>query len=370
MMTENPTKTDMGHQGFTFESMLQKSLPCGLLAIDSRNRIVSINSEAERALRFTVADNPARSLSDLPLPIQAVVAEVRTSGQSVSDHQVTIDSPSGPVGLLLTAMPVALSPETPSIIIVLKDTAGTGRMDPSLRRLDRLASVGTLSASMAHEIKNALVAIKAFVDILLEKHPDAELAGIVRREIGRVDSIVSHMLKFSAPAQPAFCAIELHKILDHSLRLVQHRVGQKEIVFKKEFNAGEAGCNGNDHQLEQAFVNLLFNAVDAIDAEGTLTLSTDLVPEESPMVLREGDDSVRNSLRIRITDTGKGISPEHMGHIFEPFFTTKHNGTGLGLAVTRQIISEHRGSMHVESHPGKGTTFVILLPASAHPGPA
>lgn len=361
-MTEIPTSAETGQQGFTFASMLEKSMSCGLLVFDPGGNVISITPEAERVLQLVAGTASASDISAMPAPIKAVVHEVQSTRRPISDHQVALESPIGVIDLMITALPFAPAPDSVSVILVLKDAAGTPRLDPSLTRLDRLASVGTLSASMAHEIKNALVAIKAFVDLLIEKNADSDLASVVRREIGRVDSIVSHMLQFSAPSPPSFSAIEIHKILDHSLRLVQHRVGQKQIAFKKEFNASTDTCRGNDHQIEQAFVNLLFNAVDAISAEGTLTLSTDLVGAEIP-ALREGAHG-HSLLRVRITDTGTGISPEHMNRIFEPFFTTKQNGTGLGLAVTRRIISEHRGSMHVESLTGKGTTFVVLLPAT------
>jgi signal transduction histidine kinase len=108
-------------------------------------------------------------------------------------------------------------------------------------------------------------------------------------------------------------------------------------------------------------VNLLFNAIEAMDCEGKVSISTDLISDESSPELREGETP--KLLRIRISDTGAGIQPDQLNHIFEPFFTTKETGTGLGLAVTRRIIKEHKGSIHVESAPGKGTTFVILLPA-------
>jgi len=170
------------------------------------------------------------------------------------------------------------------------------------------------------------------------------------------------MLKFATPARPAFSSVRLHNLLEHSLRLVQHRVANGSIVFQSTFNASPDTLNGDEHQLEQALVNVLFNAVDAMKSEGTLTVATDLIRDESAAPLHEGVP--QKLLRIKITDTGMGISSDNLGQIFEPFFTTKQNGTGLGLAVTRRIIEEHHGAIHVESCPGKGTTFIVLLPAN------
>ncbi|HHY86230.1 MAG TPA: hypothetical protein GYA07_11975 [Verrucomicrobia bacterium] len=361
MRTQSPSNADTGQQGVLVENALQPGVAWGVMTVDATGQAVEYNSEAERVLRLagmaTVSPGSA-----LPAALDAAANEARAAGK-ICNRRVTLPTPgNGDLVLDVAAVPLGAAADSNGAILLFRDASTGARYEPSLRRLDRLASVGTLSASMAHEIKNALVAIKAFVDILLEKNPDADLAGIVRREIGRVDSIVSHILNFSMAAQPSFARVDLHRVLDHALRLVQHRVGHKEIVFEREFLARTAGCHGDDHQLEQAFVNILFNAVDAIESTGTLRICTDLLGEDSAAPGRDGSGKCR--IRVRISDSGSGISPENMSRIFEPFFTTKSNGTGLGLAVTRRIVTEHRGTMHVESQPGKGTTFVVLLPAA------
>jgi signal transduction histidine kinase len=255
-------------------------------------------------------------------------------------------------------MPAAARDKNHRIVVLLKDFSSTNKLENNLQRLDRLASAGTLSAGMAHEIRNALVAVKTFIDLLVEKNKDDELAEVVRHEMRRVDSIVSQMLKYATPAQPTFASISLHKILDRCLRLAQHRVEDRLIAFERRFDADPDMLKGDDHQLEQAFVNLLLNSVEAINSHGSLTISTEITSDD------EGKSgNPRGMVRIRISDTGTGIAAENMAHLFEPFFTTKRNGTGLGLAVTRRIIEEHSGTIDVNSEPGKGTTFTVLLPA-------
>jgi signal transduction histidine kinase len=231
--------------------------------------------------------------------------------------------------------------------------------------LDRLASLGTLSASMAHEIRNALVACKTFTDLLIEKHQDAELAGVVRRELGRIDAIVSRVLKFAGPNHAPFGAVHLHQTLEHSLRLVQPQMESKAIVLEQSFQAARDTVHGDDYELEQAFVNLLLNAVDAMGPNGKLTVATETVPASaSPNASRKS--AAARQLRVTIRDTGVGIPAEKMGRLFEPFFTTKAGGTGLGLAITRQIVREHGGDIAARSDAGRGATFTVLLPA----GPA
>jgi signal transduction histidine kinase len=179
-----------------------------------------------------------------------------------------------------------------------------------------------------------------------------------------MDTIVSHMLKYAAPPRPAFANVRLHEILEHSLRMLQPRIGSKMILVNRDFRAQEDWLAGDDHQLEQAFLNLLFNAVDAIGQEGALKITTELVGAGSLKELN-GTRKTGPLLRIRFSDTGAGISADNLKKIFDPFFTTKPRGNGLGLAVSRRIIEGHEGTIGIESHLGKGTTVTILLPTGA-----
>jgi signal transduction histidine kinase len=369
MQTKDLSSAEAGYEGLNFETTLREclacgGLACGILTVDPEGKITSLTPEAERALHLPAASSQGTTIEFLPVALRSIVREVLKGGQPVLERRVKLSAnDAGSVTYSVTAFPVSPGKPAAGIAMWLRDLSGIAKMEDHLRRLNCLAGVGTLSASMAHEIKNALVAIKTFVDLLLEKNPDAELAGTVRREIGRVDTIVAQMLKFAAPAHPAFLPVRLHEILDHSLRLAQHRAEGKIISFQREFNASPDFFRGDDHQLEQAFVNLLINGVEAIGGEGCLTVCTDLVDEDNNSVrLREG--SSPRFLRLKFSDTGAGIEPGNLRRVFEPFFTTKHGGTGLGLAVTRRIIEEHNGSIWVESQEGQGTTFTVLLPAT------
>ena len=223
-----------------------------------------------------------------------------------------------------------------------------------LQRLDRLANLGMLSAGMAHEIKNGMVAVKTFVDLLLEKNQDAELGEVVRHELERINTIVTQMLRMAAPASANFKTVRVHEVLDHSLRLLQPQVGGKLIAVKKNYRAESDAVHGDDAQLQQTFMNLLLNALEAMGPNGTLAISTETA---------DGGNGAR-VLNIQIQDTGVGIAPENLARLFEPFFTTKKNGTGLGLAICRRIIHEHHGSIHAQSESGKSSRFSISLPVS------
>jgi two-component system, NtrC family, sensor histidine kinase HydH len=223
-----------------------------------------------------------------------------------------------------------------------------------MQRLDRLANLGMLSAGMAHEIKNGMVAVKTFVDLLLEKNQDAELGEVVRHELDRINAIVTQMLRIAAPASTNFKTVRVHELLDHSLRLLQPQVSGKLIAVKKNYRAEADAVRGDDAQLQQTFMNLLLNALEAMGPNGTLAIGTEMA---------DGENGAR-VLQIQIQDSGMGISPENLARLFEPFFTTKKNGTGLGLAICRRIIHEHHGSIHAQSEAGKSSRFSISLPVS------
>ena len=357
MPTQSLISSKVAYKGGPFENMLRDCFSCGVIAVDFEGRIISVNPEAKRVLHLPALREPAPSLETLPAQITAIIREVLRTGKTTANRKITLNFlKQASATLSVTAMPVSGRPGA-SVVAMLNDFSAAEKLEKNLRRLDRLASVGTLSAGLAHEIKNALVAVKTFVDLLLEKNQDAELSETVRREIGRMDAILSHMLKYATAPKPALAKIRLHEVLEHSLHMMHPRIGAKMISLKREFNAADDQLTGDDHQLEQALLNLLFNAVDAIGTEGELTVGTDLLD----------DDKKNRQLRIRITDTGDGIPAKTLPEIFKPFFTTKSRGTGLGLAVTRRIIEEHGGVISVESRAGKGTTFTILLPTETTP---
>ena len=356
MPSQSLNSAKAGYEGATFENMLQDCYSCGLVTVDHAGQITSLNPEAERLLNLpALPPLSTDNFKTLPLPITALICEVFKTGKPAANRKITLDSPQKATTLSVTAMPVSGELGF-SVVAMLNDSSVTARLEHNLRRLDRLARVGTLSASLAHEIKNALVTVKTFVELLLEKNQDADLSETVLREIGRMDGLVTHMLRFAAPPHPVLTQVPLHGVLELSLHIIQSRITAKMISLQRNFFVGDDLIPGDSAQLEQAFLNLLLNAVDALGEEGILSLGTELL---------ETDHG--RQLCIRITDTGAGIAAEDLAQIFEPFFTTKPRGTGLGLAVTRRIIEEHKGDIRVESQPGKGTTFLIRLPVGTAP---
>jgi two-component system sensor histidine kinase HydH len=228
-------------------------------------------------------------------------------------------------------------------------TSAGGDLSENLRRLDRLANLGLVSASVAHEIKNGLVAISTFVELLAQKSEDREMALVVQKELHRINALTTQLLRFSTPKPPAFAPVAVNELLEHALRLIEHQLQGRMIALERDFRAAPHIIHADESQLQQVFMNLLLNAADAVGSNGTVTVGT---------------ENAGSHLLIFIRDTGVGIPKENLPRLFEPFFTTKKNGTGLGLAICHRIIEEHRGSIEVHSEPGKGSAFIVTLPRS------
>jgi signal transduction histidine kinase len=219
----------------------------------------------------------------------------------------------------------------------------------NLQRLDRLANLGLFSASIAHEIKNGLVAINTYCEVMLASDSNHEMAEMVRRELKRIDGLTTQMLRYAAPKPATQAAVNVHTVLDHLLRLFEHQMSGRMIVLRRDYQAAAPAVLGDESRLQQAFMNLLLNAVEAMSQGGELTVAT---------------ENAAGQLKISIRDTGAGITPENFPHLFETFFTTKKHGTGLGLAISRRMVEEHQGAIQVQSNPGRGSTFTVTLPAA------
>jgi signal transduction histidine kinase len=327
-------------------------------------KVSLMTSEAAQILGLTGKQALETSVDLLPPPLKDIIEEVTHSGKPISKRQLDVTiSGRRHFHLCVSVLPLRHGTEHAGLIVTLNDLTPARRLNQMLSRLDRLADLGTLSASMAHEIRNALVAGKTFVDLLVEKNKDDELTEVVQREVARIDMIVRGMLTFAGSSRASFRKLRLHDVLTNSLNLIQPQLNNRPITLEKAFEAAPDLLNGNEHELQQAFVNLFLNSVEAMSSAGTLTVRTDVVSARE--LADEASEIPGNAIRVRVQDTGSGIAPGELQRLFEPFFTTKDNGTGLGLAITKRIIQEHRGEIVVESVPGEGTTFSILLPALA-----
>ena len=231
-------------------------------------------------------------------------------------------------------------------------------MSQQLWQAAKLAAVGELAASIAHELNNPLATVSLRVESLLAQtpadDPKRRLLEVVEQEVERMADLVANLLQFSRRGQPRASTVDLGEDLVKTLELVQHHMRNRRIRVVQELAPDVPAIQADRQLLRQVFLNLLTNAGDAMPEGGTLTLRVALGS-------LEGD---RQAVVIEFADTGVGILPEHLPRVMEPFFTTKDEGkgTGLGLAICRRAVQEHGGAMHITSEVGKGTTVRIALP--------
>ena len=342
-----------------YPTALRGVLSEGVVLVDSEKGTALVTPAAERILGLPPGAGWKAPLDALPRALVRITTEVAASqkGAHRQELELALDNHSRKVGVMAVALGTRVG-HPQGVMLVLNEDSGAPNFEEQVERLNRLASLGTLAASMAHEIKNALVAGKTFIDLLLESQGEAELVQVVKRELGRIDTLVSRMLKFARPGEATFHQVHLHEVLDHSLHLVAPLMEAKSVTHAASLSAPTDLLEGDEHELQQAFVNLLLNAIEAVGAHGAITVATSRELSEASSQ-RPGQPE----LRVSIQDTGTGIAPEHMKRLFEPFFTTKPSGTGLGLAITRRILQQHHGEIRAQSKLGEGTTFLIRLPA-------
>ncbi|MEO5803720.1 MAG: ATP-binding protein [Verrucomicrobiota bacterium] len=341
---------------------LRQCVSCAVIALDKKNKISLLTLEAADLIGVKADEILGNKIEALPDTLQKLFALAASSGQPVSAQTKLFHQTRGELSVQVNIAPVQNDDgKIFGAVAVLNDFSCAEKMEQKIAQIDRLASIGTLSASMAHEIKNALVAVRTFTDLLLARNQQDELAGIVGREMTRIDSIVSQMLTFSGPAKPKLAPLHLHDLLNHSLKLIQHQLDQKNVKIERSFAAASDIIKGDDYQLKQAFLNLFFNALEALQSNGSLSISTESI-DADPVLAEALREKNPTQLRVIIRDSGPGIPPENLARVFEPFFTTKPKGTGLGLPITRRIINEHRATITVESEPQKGTIFNIVFP--------
>jgi signal transduction histidine kinase len=220
-----------------------------------------------------------------------------------------------------------------------------------MSRAEHLATLGELATGLAHEIRNPLAGIAGVIEIIGRDLPSTSPARAVvkdvKQEITQINRIVSDLLETARPRAPQMRACDLNTTVEHAVMLARQQALSKPITIDLQKSAALGAIEHDADQIHQVLLNLLLNAIQAIEGKGLVTVE-----------IGERDKHAV----IIVTDTGRGISPEHLPNIFRPFYTTKGNGTGLGLSLARRIVEEHQGHVEVSSVLGKGTKFVVFLP--------
>jgi len=235
-----------------------------------------------------------------------------------------------------------------------------------LIQAEKMAALGRLVSSVAHELNNPLQALQGSLELATEEVESrlrrerlVRQLGIACREVDRLINIVQRLRDFYRPARQEMKPTDVHVVLQTMLDLADKQLQQSQVIVECKWASGLPPILANPDHLAQVFLNLTINAIDSMSARGgTLRIRTALDQIQQP------DSHSWPAVRIEFSDTGEGIAPENLPRVFEPFFTTKSSGTGLGLSISYHLIEAHDGQITVSSEPGAGTTFVILLPVS------
>jgi signal transduction histidine kinase len=233
--------------------------------------------------------------------------------------------------------------------------ASLDRQQAALRRAERLAAVGRISAQITHEIRNPLNAIGLNAEMLAEemaalpepRREALQLLDAISREVDRLNGVAEHYLRFARPPRPALEGLDLNEVIGGLLDFLAPEMAAAGLTAERELAAGLPPIRGDEARLRGAFLNLLRNAREATPGGGTITVRT---------------RPLEGSVELVIRDTGGGIPPGDLTRIFEPFYSTKERGTGLGLAFTQQVVEEHGGTIQCHSELGRGTTFTLRFP--------
>jgi PAS domain S-box-containing protein len=330
----------------------------GILVTDLEHRVVLSNNSFKRMLRMgrlDQEDQPVwRYISDDE--ISEFLELALTEGSKVEEEEFTLDESGRGRTLTFSILPVGKDGDPLGNMILVADITERRQREARLRRAESLASLTTLAAGVAHEIKNPLGSIGIHIQLIqkaLSKNQclDEETAGqyldVIMEEIERLNAIVVDFLFAVRPMDTRMKRGSINSVIEELVNFIRFEVEEHDIELKTELKKDLPKVDLDEKYMKQALINVIKNGMAAIGKGGTLTIST-------------RDD--QGFVHVDIKDTGIGMSEEQMAKIFEPYYTTKEFGSGLGLTVVYKVIKEHGGEVTVKSRENHGTTFTLSIP--------
>ena len=339
-----------------FKDLVFLSVGTGLIALDASHRITAFNRAAEeitgvQASRAIVS--PWAAIFGDFANLDEIAAAVDAGPRVSLPRETTLRRPDGTSAAVRVTFSALRSGEGERVglIAACEDVSAIRAMEARVRQADRLATLGRMSANIAHELRNPLASLTGAIEVLAgpSTAPDARerLSQIVLRESERLNRIIKNFLEYARPAPLALQTTDIAETAGEVLVLLGHRALPEGLKIVRELAPGLL-WRVDPQQFRQVLWNLCLNAVEAMPGGGELRL---------------GAAARGRTLEVWVTDTGEGFAPGDLAQIFEPFYSTKPEGTGLGLALVHRIVRDHGGDIDVRSAPGLGTTFTISLPA-------
>ncbi|UJF34979.1 PAS domain-containing sensor histidine kinase [Paenibacillus hexagrammi] len=339
------------------QESLIKYNPIGISVFDMNHCFVAVNPAYEAMTGYK--ENELLGKSRLFLWneeqhefAQQLLDEVLTADIK-RDVEATLRHKKGhAIPVCFTLVPMLEGAEITGYFVMLTDITESKVAEEFVRNSEKLSAIGQLSAGVAHEIRNPLTAIKGFLQLLFSSGSPAQAKyyEVTMSEVSRIEGIVSEMLVLAKPQAASFKATNLRSKLEEVAYLITGEANMQNVQIEMDLGDSSPDLMADENQLKQVFLNLGKNAIDAMPGGGTLSIS-----------MQED----RETVIVKFMDTGTGIPEEMLKKIGEPFFTTKSTGTGLGFLISKRIVSNHNGTMHIQSEQGKGTTIELHLPLKA-----
>lgn len=370
-----------------YEENILNNLKSGVVVINMDKKITLLNREACKVLNLNPSSVVGKDICLVSKDLSDLFSQTLENNTEFSRAElvVVVDGKHIPLGAN-TSFIRSVDGSLQGIIMVFTNLTAIRKLEAEKRWSDRLANFGTLAAGMAHEIKNPLVAIKTFLQLLPEKFDDEsfrkDFLGIACNEVDRINKIIEKLLSSARPSNSLFEPVDLHRVINDTLYLLKNEIAKRGFELKTNFCAEKLNILGNMEQMTQIFLNLFLNSLESMSeacastvqgadkrGDGRLEITTSLFKRDSlrwPHKVPAGDFGEADTVTIKVSDTGKGIPPENISQIFDPFFTTKVKGSGLGLSVVHGIIEEHQGTIDVDSRVGEGTSFYVSFPLPKH----
>lgn len=352
--------TEMARISYFNENILRE-MESGVIAVDAEEKIVLFNPAAERILGLEREQVVGHSIDLLPEQIAASLTQALHGAPSAQGKRFPVERSNGkavPVACNVSKWGESSRSQDEGAVAVIHDLTLVQELERERREAERLGVIRLLSAGMAHEIRNPLVAIRTFAELLPTHWDDADFRSnfttIAQDEIDRIVQLLSQLLMLSKPADAVPQELNVNEVCQGVVRAMSAQAEAKQIELTAELKPLSTPPLGDASRLHQALVNLVANAVDAEPSGGQIRVSTE-----------EATDAGGGScVLLKVYNAGSHIPPDQVKQIFEPFYSQKPEGTGLGLAICQTIIEEHNGVIAVRSVPGEGTEFVIQLPVS------
>ncbi len=340
------------------ENVVQSSPNC-ILVVNCNGTIRTVNPMTQSIFGLAPEKVIGRMAADVfDDPLGKIIRDA-LAGQMSDSHEIVIKRKGGARTVLDVSTSQLKSQDGTVLgaVLIATDLTEVKKTDEWMRRVDRLSSLGQLSAGVAHEIRNPLASINFNIQLLSKRVPlDEKSRRIVENSLAGVDRIkglVKGMLDFSRPAPPQLKKESIHRALEDAVALMDSQFAKHGIRVVMNLADEVPDIVFDNRQIQQVFVNMLLNAMQAMPEGGTVTIET-----------RVGGETKELSryLSVYISDTGIGIPRENFSKIFDPFFTTKPEGTGLGLSIAHKILEQHGALMEIRSRIGQGTMFIVRFP--------